>query len=127
PLGDWGTLTVAVQTVDRSAPAGTAAYHGTVVELDVKLTADHGGLPASSEIQIAAADVHVQTAPPSTAVTTPTATTPAEIGPRAGDLPSERPAQAGNGKPTALEVQPKLTAGRYVFPAYGPSSYIHTF
>ena len=26
-----------------------------------------------------------------------------------------------------IKVQPKLTAGRYVFPVYGPTSYVDTF
>ena len=33
----------------------------------------------------------------------------------------------GNAKTQPLHVQPKLTAGHYVFPVYGPSSYIDTF
>jgi murein DD-endopeptidase MepM/ murein hydrolase activator NlpD len=129
PLADWGTLTVGVQTVDRTAPAGTQGYHGAVIELDVKLTADHGGLPASSEIQISSADVRVQTAPESTQTTTTpgeTTTTGGET-PSVGDLPSERPSHSGKSKPAPLKIQPKLTAGHYVFPVYGPTSYIDTF
>ena len=131
PLGDWGTLTVGGQTVDRASPAGTQGYHGTVIELDVRLTADHGGLPASSEIQIATADVRVQTAPPgteTTTTTTTTETTPTTTeAPSPGDLPSQRPSQSGKAKPSPLTVHPKLTAAHYVFPVYGPSSYIDTF
>jgi len=51
-LGDWGQLTVGAQTIDRTAAAGTKAYKSTVVELDIRLTADHGGLPVGSEIQV---------------------------------------------------------------------------
>jgi murein DD-endopeptidase MepM/ murein hydrolase activator NlpD len=130
PLGDWGTLTVGVQTVDRSAPDGAKGYHGTVVELDVELTADHGGLPASSEIQIASADVRVETATQAgeTTTTNATETTPSTtVEPSAGDLPSQRPKQSGKHKPTPLKIQPKLTAGHYVFPVYGGTSYIDTF
>jgi murein DD-endopeptidase MepM/ murein hydrolase activator NlpD len=130
PLGDWGTLTVGGQTVDRTSPSGTRGYHGTVVELDIRLTSDHGGLPASSEIQIATADVRVQTAPPASATETTTSTTDttsASDGPSAGDLPSERPSQTGKNTPSPLKIQPKLTAGRYVFPVYGPTSYIDSF
>lgn len=133
-LGDWGTLTVGGQSVDRSAPAGTRGYHGTVVELDVKLTADHGGLPASSEIQIGTVDVRVETAPPpaqattTTTTTTTTETTPlTTVTPSVGDLPSQRPAETGTPGGVPLKIQPKLTAGHYVFPVYGASSYIDTF
>ena len=48
-------------------------------------------------------------------------------GPSVGDSPSLRPRSGGKTKPQPLKVQPKLTAGRYVFPVYGPTSYIDTF
>jgi murein DD-endopeptidase MepM/ murein hydrolase activator NlpD len=128
-LSDWGQLTVDGESVDRSAPAGTRGYKTSVTVLDVRLTADHGGLPAGSEIQIGYADAAVQTAPPaSTTGTTPTVTetTPGSDA-AAGDAPNLRPKSGGKTKPTPLKLQPKLTAGRYVFPVYGPSSYIDTF
>ena len=130
PVGDWGELTVTASAVDTSSPAGTKGYKTTVTELDLRLTADHGGLPAGSEIQIGTASTAVQTAPPATTTTaTPTdttSTTPDE-GPSVGDSPSLRPRSGGKVKPQPLKVQPKLTAGRYVFPVFGPTSYIDTF
>ena len=45
-LGDWGQLTIGTQVTDRTSPAGTRGYRGFITELDVRLTADHGGLPA---------------------------------------------------------------------------------
>jgi murein DD-endopeptidase MepM/ murein hydrolase activator NlpD len=131
-VGDWGELTVSASTVDTSAPEGTKGYKTGVTELDVKLTADHGGLPAGSEIQIGTASAAVQTAPPATTTTT-TTTTPTETdtgpgeGPSVGDSPSLRPRSGGKTKSQPLTVQPKLTAGRYVFPVFGPTSYIDTF
>ena len=62
-VGDWGELTVGASAVDTSAPAGTKGYKTAVTELDLRLTADHGGLPAGSEIQIGTASAAVQTAP----------------------------------------------------------------
>src|SRR5437763_3938266 len=59
PLGDWGYADVNVQS---SAPTATS-FHGFVTALDVHLTADHGGLPAGSEIQVGYAEASVQ-APP---------------------------------------------------------------
>src|SRR2546423_1643103 len=59
PLGDWGYADVNVQS---SAPTATT-FHGFVTALDVHLTADHGGLPAGSEIQVGYAEASVQ-APP---------------------------------------------------------------
>jgi murein DD-endopeptidase MepM/ murein hydrolase activator NlpD len=130
-LGDWGQLVVGGQSVDRSAPSGTRGYKGAVTELDIKLTADHGGLPSGSEIQIGIVDVAVQTAP----AVTETTTTPTETGttptidetPSTGDSPRERMGKPGKQKPQPLTVHPQLTAGRYVFPVYGPASYIDTF
>jgi murein DD-endopeptidase MepM/ murein hydrolase activator NlpD len=132
-LGDWGQLTIGGAAVDRSAPDGAKGYRGFVTELDVHLTADHGGLPANSEIQIGYADAAAQTAPPAAATpTTPTTTdtTPVTTIPdvSTGDAPRDRARRNGSQASTGpLNVQPRLTAGRYVFPVYGPSSYIDTF
>jgi murein DD-endopeptidase MepM/ murein hydrolase activator NlpD len=133
PVGDWGELTIAASTVDTSAPAGAKGYKTAVSELDLKLTADHGGLPAGTEIQIGTALAAVQTAEPTTSTTTTTTTTTDttstgdDQGPSAGDAPNLRPKSGGKTKVQPLKVQPKLTAGRYVFPVYGPTSYIDTF
>ena len=150
PLADWGTLTVGSQSVDRSAPPGTKAYRTFATELDIHLTADHGGLPAGSEIQVGYVDVAVHTAPPAapppatttsttTTTTTETTTTPTETAPpvttpsppdvRSGDSPRDRVQKPGGvpTKPVPLDVRPKLTAGNYVFPVYGPVSYGDTF
>jgi murein DD-endopeptidase MepM/ murein hydrolase activator NlpD len=131
-LGTWGQLTVGSQAIDRSAPDGAKGYRGTVTELDVHLTADHGGLPANSEIQIAYADAAAQTAPPAPPETTSTTTTTSEPVTTAPDVTAgDAPRDRVHGKPKEtggpLKIQPKLTAGRYVFPVYGPSSYIDTF
>jgi murein DD-endopeptidase MepM/ murein hydrolase activator NlpD len=131
-LGDWGQLSTGVEAVDRSAPAGARGYRGTVTELDVHLTVDHGGLPAGSDIQIGYAEAAAQTAAPqattteTTPATTTTDSTSTDEAP-VGDLPSLR--LRNTQKPTGvpLKLQPKLTAGHYVFPVYGPSSYTDTF
>ena len=134
-LGDWGQLTIGAQGVDRSAPDGAHGYRGFVTEIDIHLTADHGGLPANSEIQVGYAEAAAQTAPPAAttetttttgAPTTTDATTPTDD-PTAGDAPSQRPNHDAKVKAEPLKLQPKLTAGRYVFPVYGPASYIDTF
>jgi murein DD-endopeptidase MepM/ murein hydrolase activator NlpD len=130
-LGDWGQLIVGAQGIDRSAPAGARGYHGFVTEIDIHLTADHGGLPANSEIQVGYADAAAQTAPPAastqttpaTTTTTPITTDQAPV----GDSPSLRPRGPVDTKPHPLKLHPKLTAGHYVFPVYGASSYIDTF
>ena len=143
-IADWGVLTLGTDTVDRTAGDGVRGYRGVVYELVLRLTQDHGGLPVGSLIRIGYAAASAQTAPPApSATTTPTSTAPAApaagqvaVGPEVapvGDLPSERPKQQkggagaiGPGGPL-YGIRPKLTAGHYVFPVYGPSSYIDTF
>jgi len=130
-LGDWGQLTIGLQGVDRSAPDGATGYRGFVTEIDIHLTADHGGLPANSVVQIGYAEAAAQTAPPAAPVeTTPTppVTDAAASGEApVGDLPSLRPRRDATVKSAPLKLRPKLTAGRYVFPVYGPVSFIDTF
>jgi murein DD-endopeptidase MepM/ murein hydrolase activator NlpD len=131
PLGDWGQLTLGAVAVDQSAPAGAKGYRTSVIEIDIHLTADHGGLVAGSEIQIGYADAAAQTAPPQASTeTTPTTTdvTTTTDDPSSGDAPRLRtkPGKGKRGEPL-LKVQPKLTAGHYVFPVYGATSYVDTF
>jgi murein DD-endopeptidase MepM/ murein hydrolase activator NlpD len=130
-LGSWGQLTIGNQGVDRSAPAGADGYRGFVTELDIHLTADHGGLPANSEIQVGYAEAAAQTAPPAptTETTTTVETVPTTADePSVGDAPRLRPNRGVKKKSKEpLKLQPKLTAGRYVFPVYGATSYIDTF
>jgi murein DD-endopeptidase MepM/ murein hydrolase activator NlpD len=148
-VADWGVLTIGTETIDRAAGDGIRGYRGVVYELVLRLTADHGGLPVGSLIRIGYAAAAAQTAPPAPAATTtaPTTTTPAttpttpssgvgaagpDVAP-VGDLPSERPRQQKSGTSSIgaggplYGIHPKLTAGHYVFPVYGPSSYIDTF
>ena len=130
-LGDWGQLTIGSQGVDRSAPEGAKGYRGFVTEIDIHLTADHGGLPAESVIQIGYAEAAAQTAPPTApaeptpVTTTPGTTTPGEA--PTGDLPSLRPHRSPKVQSGPLKLHPKLTAQRYVFPVFGAVSYIDTF
>lgn len=143
-IADWGVLTLGTDTVDRTAGDGVRGYRGVVYELALRLTQDHGALPVGSLIRIGYAAASAQTAPAApSATTTPTSTAPAApaagqvaVGPEVapvGDLPSERPKQQKGGAGTIgpggplYGIRPKLTAGHYVFPVYGPSSYIDTF
>ena len=127
PLADWGTLTLLGES-GATTTTGLPGYHGVVTALDVHLTADHGGLAAGSDIQVGYAEVTTQAAaepPPPTAPSTPTITT---IGPRSrGQAKAPEP----NGIPGPThpipKVTPKLTAGGYVFPVYGPVAFTDTF
>jgi murein DD-endopeptidase MepM/ murein hydrolase activator NlpD len=119
PLGDWGNAIVLEQTGQR-VDQPTPGYHDFVTALDIVLTADHGGLPAQSEIQIGYAEANAQAseaAPPPAAPSTPTTTTKKPNGSKNG-LPVES-------KP--LKIHPDLTQGGYVFPVYGTVSYGDTY
>ncbi len=134
-LGDWGTLAVSSGLGQSTAAGGAHGWHGSVGALDISLTADHGGLPAGTQILIgyAAANVNaeaVQTTPTSTATLPPTTstkggTTTKSEKKRAKPKKSEAPRQPPIGR--VPSVQPQLTAGRYVFPVYGDCAYSDTF
>jgi murein DD-endopeptidase MepM/ murein hydrolase activator NlpD len=121
-LADWGSLT----TVSGSA-SGTPASgaRGSVAALQIHLTADHGGLPAGTTILVGYAEVAAEAAPepPPPHKPKPTPAAP-KVAPKA-KAPEPTP-----GLPPVLEppdITPKLTAGGYVFPVYGPSSFGDTF
>jgi murein DD-endopeptidase MepM/ murein hydrolase activator NlpD len=111
-LGDWGTLVISQHTVDRSAADQTKGYTGTVVAVDVTLTAAHGGLPAGTEIQVGYASAGAQTAPPVVV----------ESGPSLGDRPQLLPTATGPLLGVPQVVTPELTGTPYVYPVFGGTS-----
>jgi peptidase M23-like protein len=128
-LADWGYLVTLEQSTDTSSPAARAqAYHGSVTALDVHLTAAHGGLPAGSEIQVGFAEVDVQASatPAPTPVPRPSKREKAKT-PRAPEPTAKRHALPAPILSIPSGLHPRLTAGGYVFPVYGPSSYTDTF
>lgn len=63
-LGDWG-YAITLEQAEVQAPAGkTPSYRGYVTGLDIHLTADHGGLPAGSEILVGYAESWAQAGTP---------------------------------------------------------------
>jgi murein DD-endopeptidase MepM/ murein hydrolase activator NlpD len=129
-LGDWGYADV---NVHGSAPTATS-FRGFATALDVHLTADHGGLPAGTEIQVGYAEVSVQAppAPPKVKKKQPAAgakhkaVVPRRPPEPAKPTPGIPPEPLPRRLPPA--VHPHLTSpGGYVFPVYGPSSYTDTF
>jgi len=119
-LADWG-YAIALEQKGQRVDKPTPGYHDFVTALDVFLTADHGGLPAQSEIQIGYAEANAQAseaAPLPTPPSLPTVTT-GKPGKEPGKLPVESKPLRG--------VHPELTAGGYVFPVYGTSSYGDTY
>jgi Peptidase family M23 len=126
-LGDWGYAITLEQSEARSASGKPQSYRGFLTGLDIHLTADHGGLAAGSEILVGYAEASVQAgAPEPVQPTTPTTTTTPKQPPKAPPKPSTQ-GLPPNFRPLPVGLQPQLTAGPYVFPVYGPHSFIDTF
>ena len=147
PLADWGSLEIlAGSTESASAPQPSA--HVTVAGLRVALTAEHGGLPAGSEITVALAEATAAAA----AAVAPAAKPAAPAAPikakparpavaaklRSGPYatlpqPLKEPGRSIPGAPAEVVqplpegVQPRLSTGGYVFPVYGPASFGDSF
>jgi murein DD-endopeptidase MepM/ murein hydrolase activator NlpD len=123
-LGDWGSAIVLAQ---GSAPAATS-FRGNVTALDIRLNADHGGLPAGTQILVGYAEAAVTSPEPAPTTTTspPTPFPPPPKGKKQPKPPEHVPGAPVIRQPPA-GLQPKLTKGRYVFPVYGPCSFTNTF
>ena len=129
-LADWGYATLLEQTTAQDS--GTDArpgFHGFVTALDVHLTADHGGLPAGSEIQVGYGEAQTEAPQPAPLPVTPPVLPKAPGAPKGPAAKKKAPEPSGIPGPVHAppRVTPKLTAGGYVFPVYGPSSYIDSF
>ena len=138
PLDEWGYVILLEQAVTRER--GERRGRRTAVNgLRVHLTADHGGLPAGSEIIVGEAKTAASAAktrepeapetqePPAPETTSP-ATPPAGL-PRD---PEPQPPGASTSPPPVVQnppprVKPRFTADGYVFPVYGPSSFTNDF
>jgi len=130
-LGDWGYATALEQS---SAPGGTPAaqsYRGFVIALDIHLTAAHGSLPAGTEILVGYAEANVQasSAPPPPITPPKTKQKPKQKAKGQPKPPEPKKGQLRSPlvRPLPPGLTPKLTAGGYVFPVYGPSSFTDTF
>jgi murein DD-endopeptidase MepM/ murein hydrolase activator NlpD len=147
PLADWGSVIVLEQGVDPTVPNGRKGARTTVAALDVQLTQAHGGLPAGSQILIAYADASAQAkaAPPPSPPPPPPTTTggkPGTPAPAGGGHPALSGSGKTPGRPSEPQRspfgtspiqavphhgRPKLTAGPYVFPVFGPVSFTDTY
>jgi murein DD-endopeptidase MepM/ murein hydrolase activator NlpD len=130
-LEDWGTLTV-LSTDSGSSKARPPRAQATVTALRVSLSAEHGGLPAGSEIVIGNAQA--------VAVADLSAPAPRPVPSDRPSRPEERPDRprapepddvggevAGGPVKVAPEVSTRLSAGGYVFPVYGTASFGDSF
>jgi murein DD-endopeptidase MepM/ murein hydrolase activator NlpD len=131
-LADWGFATTLEQAEVHGASGRAQSYRGYVTALDIHLTAAHGGLPAGSEIRVGFAEAWVQAGVPEPVVPAP----PGKTTKKGATAKKAKPPEPKPGKPQSLAptlrpipigLQPKLTAGGYVFPVYGPASFGDTF
>jgi murein DD-endopeptidase MepM/ murein hydrolase activator NlpD len=120
-LADWGSLTTIAGGASGSPAVG---YRGSVTALEIRLTAEHGGLPAGTTVLVGYAEVAAQAGPPEPPVQVPRPPK-GKSGSKAGKAPEPTPGFPPIRQPP--DVTPKLTAGGYVFPVYGPSSFVDTF
>ncbi len=128
PLADWGQLTVLEQEASKSATEGLPGYRLSAAGLHVVLTADHAGLAAGAEIFVGFAEAAVQGGAPPEEESEP-AVAPAEK-PEAATRKKRKRAPGLTLAPPRQEppdIQPELTAGGYVFPVYGQTSWVDTW
>jgi murein DD-endopeptidase MepM/ murein hydrolase activator NlpD len=129
-LADWGSLSVRTENTG-SRPAGPPGAQASVVALRVRLTADHGGLPAGSEILVGSAQAVAVAKLP--ARPRPPGERPPPTEPTRPTLPTApEPEAAGEtvpGGPVLVppEVTATLSEGGYVFPVFGPASFGDSF
>ncbi len=144
PLADWGTLEALGETSSTSSAKPRAA-ESAVTGLRVRLIAEHGGLPAGSELVVGAvtADAAAVPAPPPPGGGTTTGSTPPGVGtvtppppkvtrPRPAPSAPKEPGHSIPGAPPELvkpapEVTARLSQSGYVFPLYGPAAFGDTF
>ena len=133
-LADWGSLTVLSSDVG-SRKSGPPAAQAAMTALRVRLTADHGGLPAGSEIVIGSAtaiSVADLSAPARPVKPGPGADPPTNPDGRPDRIPRAPEPDVGGevaGGPVkvAPEISARLSAGGYVFPLYGTASFGDSF
>jgi murein DD-endopeptidase MepM/ murein hydrolase activator NlpD len=134
-LEDWGSLTVlSVDTGSRKR--GPPAAQASVTALRIVLTADHGGLPAGSEIVIGSARATsvADLSEPARPVTPGPGAQPSPVDPdgRPDRIPRAPEPDVGDevaGGPVrvAPDVAARLSAGGYVFPIFGTASFGDSF
>jgi murein DD-endopeptidase MepM/ murein hydrolase activator NlpD len=125
--GSWGTVSVLQQSGSPFASGTGRGFQTRITALYVRLTADHGGAPAGTEILVGYANLTSET--PRAELAKPRKTIPREpVEPRSQPKRDTEPRSSlPPVRQVPFNVVPKLTAGGYVFPVYGPASYTNTF
>ena len=133
-LDDWGTLTV-LSSDSGSRKAGPPGAQASVTALRIRLSADHGGLPAGSEIVIgsAAGDLGGESLGTATPTELERSGSPDHVrwapGPASARARARRRRRGGRraGQGRAGGRRRSLSSGGYVFPIYGTASFGDSF
>ena len=127
-LSDWGILSVLSED-SGGAPTGPPRAQSGVAALRVQLLAEHGGLPAGTEIIVGVAQTTAVAAPGRL----PRPGTRPEPPPDDPSLPTapepETTDEPVPGGPVLVApvVSARLSSGGYVFPVFGPVSFGDSF
>jgi murein DD-endopeptidase MepM/ murein hydrolase activator NlpD len=127
-LSDWGILSV-LSEVSGSARTGPPRAQAEVGALRVQLLAEHGGLPAGTEIVVGIAQTVAVAAPgkPPRPGTRPEPPPDDPVLPTAPEPDTTDEPVPGGPVLVAPEVSARLSAGGYVFPIFGPVSFGDSF
>jgi murein DD-endopeptidase MepM/ murein hydrolase activator NlpD len=132
-LGDWGyalTLQQGTSSLDNAEAKGARAF---VTALQVRLTADHNGLPAGTEVMVGYAEASAQAPVAKAPVLRRKTAAPKHAKKKAAKpKPQVRGPGIGPEIPPLLrrpppDVTPQLSPGGHVFPVYGSASFSDTF
>jgi murein DD-endopeptidase MepM/ murein hydrolase activator NlpD len=146
PLGDWGQAVLLESSATPGTTLGVDSFTQSTTAIDIRLSKDHGGLPAGTHIlvgqvrsfaRVSLANRRSGVPGPSPTGTTSRPSVPAERPSSGGQSPEEsyvprQPDRLDGALPlvpafTIPDINPHLTAGRYVFPVYGPVGYGDSF
>jgi murein DD-endopeptidase MepM/ murein hydrolase activator NlpD len=130
--GSWGSVSVLQASSSSFGGRGTDGVQARVTGLVVHLNADHLGVPAGTDIVVGYTDVSAEALVAAAAPAPKRSTTEDDqVKPHREGPKSQKGAKPAPGLPPVrripFNVFPKLTAGGYVFPVYGPASYTNSF
>jgi murein DD-endopeptidase MepM/ murein hydrolase activator NlpD len=146
PLGDWGEAVVLESRAVPGTTYGVSSFRQSATALAIVLSADHGGLTAGTRVEIGSVAAFARVPLASRRSTRSGVTKVRPPRPAAPPAATKKPGQQAPaesyvpGSPDrlywalgpatvfpAFDVNPRLTARRYVFPVYGPAGYGDTF
>ena len=127
--GSWGTVSVLQQSGAPFSSGTGRGFETRVTGLAVHLSAEHNGVPAGTSIIVGFVEVSAEARAEPKPKPKPKVVAPPT--PEAKSAPKRQAKEPRRSAPPVREIPfglfPKLTAGGYVFPVYGPASYTNSF